>query len=203
MRSADYTDEEKRKLGKQEKGNRRLSPYPRFSPITHHLSLFPNRRRLLAFAAAEVIQSGAANATLLLHFNFCDPRRMQRENSLDALAVGNSAHSECFVKSAAFAANHYASEYLDSFLVPFHNPGMNAHAIAHGKLRRVAFLLFFLDGINDLIHKTPLSLPRRSLDEGGPARWTGEHFHSCEVRLQIENRNTGFSRSIVSSMEIR
>jgi hypothetical protein len=29
---------------------------------------------------------------------------------------------------------------------------MNAHAVAHGKLRRVAFLLFFLDGINELVH---------------------------------------------------
>src|SRR4030095_5975177 len=135
MRSADYTDEEKRKLGKQEKGNRRLSPYPRFSPITHHLSLFPNRRRLLAFAAAEVIQSGAANATLLLHFNFCDPRRMQRENSLDALAVGNSAHRKGFIKSATFTDTHNSSEYLDSFLVSFHNPGMNAHRVATGNLR--------------------------------------------------------------------
>ena len=77
---------------------------------------------------------------------------MQRENALDTLAVGDSAHGECFIKSAAFAANHYASEYLDSFLVPFHNASMNAHAVADGKLRRVASLLFFLDGIDNLIH---------------------------------------------------
>ena len=77
---------------------------------------------------------------------------MQRKNALDALAVGDSAHGECFIESAAFATNHYASEYLDSFLVPFHNASMNAHAVADGKLRRVASLLFFLDGIDNLIH---------------------------------------------------
>jgi TorA maturation chaperone TorD len=55
---------------------------------------------------------------------------MQWENAFDALAVGDSAHGECFIKSAAFAANHYASEYLDSFLVPFHNASVNAHAVA-------------------------------------------------------------------------
>jgi hypothetical protein len=57
MRSADYTDEEKRKLGKQEKENRRLSfilaRHP--SPAIYHWPLFPDRRRFLAFAAAEVI----------------------------------------------------------------------------------------------------------------------------------------------------
>jgi len=77
---------------------------------------------------------------------------VQRENALDTLAVGDSAHGECFIKSATFAANHYASEYLDSFLVPFHNASVNAHAVADGKLRRVASLLFFLDGIDNLIH---------------------------------------------------
>jgi hypothetical protein len=77
---------------------------------------------------------------------------MQWENAFDALAVGDSAHGECFIKSAAFATNYYASEYLDSFLVPFHNASMNAHAVADGKLRRVASLLFFLDGIDNLIH---------------------------------------------------
>jgi len=77
---------------------------------------------------------------------------MQWENALDALAVGDSAHGECFIESAAFAANHYASEYLDSFLVPFHNASVNAHAVADGKLRRVASLLFLLDGIDNLIH---------------------------------------------------
>src|SRR5436309_1067831 len=114
--------------------------------------LFSDGRRFLAFAGSKVIQSGAANATLLLHLDFCDSRRMQRENALDALAVRDSAYGECFVKSAAFTANHYACEYLDSFLVPFRNASMNAHAVADGKLRRVASSLFFLDGIDDLTH---------------------------------------------------
>src|SRR6266568_844205 len=127
---------------------------------------------------------------------------MQRENSLNALAIRNSAHGKCFVKSAAFTADHYASEYLDSFLVPFHNPGMNAHAVAHGKLRRVAFLLFFLDGINDLIHENFLSLPRRSLDEGGPPAGRANIFIRAKQDCKLKIGTQALSGSTVSSMEI-
>jgi hypothetical protein len=127
---------------------------------------------------------------------------MQRENSLDALAVGNSAHSECFVKSAAFTANHYAGEYLDSFLIPFHHPGMNSHAVAHGKLRRVAFLLFCLNGIDDLIHDKILSLPRRSFDEGGPPAERANIFIRANADCKLKIGTQAFSGSIVSSMEI-
>ena len=105
-----------------------------FRHVVRGYKLFSDRRRFLAFAGSKIIQSGAANATLLLHFDFCDPRRMEGEYTLHALAVGDSAHGECFVKSAAFAANHYASEYLDSLLVPLHNPGMNADAVTYRKL---------------------------------------------------------------------
>lgn len=77
---------------------------------------------------------------------------MHRENSFYALAIGNSADGKRFIKSAAFAANHNTGKYLDSFLVPFYDPGVNAHAVADGKLRRLAFLLFFLNGINNYIH---------------------------------------------------
>ena len=59
--------------------------------------LFSYRRRFLAFAGTEVIQSGATNAALLFHFHLRDPRRMQWENALDTFAVGNSADCKHFV----------------------------------------------------------------------------------------------------------
>ena len=82
---------------------------------------------------------------------------MQWKNTLHALAVGDSAHGECFIESPALTANDYASKYLDSFFVPFHHPGVHAHAIPDGKRRGVTSVLFFLNCIDDLIHeKFPL-----------------------------------------------
>ncbi len=86
---------------------------------------------------------------------------MQRKYTLNAFSVGDSAHGECFIESPALTANDYASKYLDSFLVPFHHAGVNAHAIPDRKRRGVASVLFFLNGIDDLIHEK-FPLPARS-----------------------------------------
>jgi len=74
-------------------------------------------------------------------------------------SVGDSAHGECFIESPALTANDYASKYLDSFFVPFHHSGVNAHAIPDRKRCGVASVLFFLNGIDDLIHENPPPRP--------------------------------------------
>src|SRR4030095_8292878 len=82
---------------------------------------------------------------------------MQRKYTLNAFSVGDSAHGECFVESPALTANHNASEYLDSFLVPFNDTGVDPHAVTNRKRGPVAFVLFLLNSIDDLIHeKFPL-----------------------------------------------
>jgi len=86
---------------------------------------------------------------------------MQRKYTLNAFSVGDSAHGECFIESPALTANDYASKYLDSFFVPFHHAGVNTHAIPDRKRRGVASVLFFLNGIDDLIHEK-FPLPARS-----------------------------------------
>jgi hypothetical protein len=78
---------------------------------------------------------------------------VQWKHTLYTFALRDSAHGECFVQSPTFTANDNASEYLDSFLVAFHDTGMNAHAIPNRKLRYFASVLFFLNGIDDLIHE--------------------------------------------------
>src|SRR6266536_5357597 len=129
--------------------------------------LLAHRCCFLAFAGTKIIQSGAANASLLLHLDFCDARRMQRENSLHAFAIRDSAHGERFVESASFTANHYARKYLDSFLVSLHNPRMDADAVADLECVGVGFLLFFLDGIDDLVHKNSSQSGRRASNTQG------------------------------------
>ena len=100
---------------------------------------------------------------------------MERENSLHALTIRNAPNSECFVESASFTANDYAGKYLDSFFVSFYDARVNAYAVADRKRRQIALLLFFLDDVDDLIHKVI------------PARATaGAHSHSEGSILQIE-----------------
>ena len=78
---------------------------------------------------------------------------MQGKYSLDALTVRDAAHSESFVEPATLAADHYSRKDLNSFLVSFHDARVHAHAIANRKRFGIAFLLFFLNRIDDLIHK--------------------------------------------------
>src|SRR5437773_12018351 len=78
---------------------------------------------------------------------------MQRENSLHALTIRDTPNGERFVKSASFTADHHAGKYLDSFFIAFDNARVNTHAIADRKRRQIGFLLFFLDDVDDGIHK--------------------------------------------------
>ena len=78
---------------------------------------------------------------------------MQGEYPLDALAVRDAAHGEHFIESATLPADHYPRKDLNPFLVSFHDAGVHAHAIANRKRFDIIFLLFFLNRIDDLIHK--------------------------------------------------
>src|SRR5262245_38719979 len=77
---------------------------------------------------------------------------MQRKYPLNALAVRDATHGESFVDPATLAADHYAGKDLNSFLISFDDASMYAHAIANRKRLGIALLLFFLNGIDDLIH---------------------------------------------------
>jgi hypothetical protein len=92
---------------------------------------------------------------------------MQREYPLDAFTVRDAAHRERFIQSATLSADHYPGENLDSFLISFHNAVVHAHAIANRKRFGIIFLLFFLNRIDDLIHKLVAS--RAAAGEHFPA----------------------------------
>src|SRR6266436_6890101 len=78
---------------------------------------------------------------------------MQWKHSLHALAVRDPAHGESFIQPAALTTDHNARKDLDSFLVAFYHSCMYTHAVANRKRRDLAFLLLFLNDINDLVHK--------------------------------------------------
>ena len=78
---------------------------------------------------------------------------MHWKDALHTFAVGDSTHRERLIQTAAFSADYRTGEHLDSLLVSLENTRMNAYTVANGKRRRVALLLLFLDGINNLIHR--------------------------------------------------
>src|SRR6266446_8848773 len=112
---------------------------------------------------------------------------MKRENAFDTFAVGNAPHGECFVKPAPFAANHDAGENLNPLLVALHHSRVHADAIAHGKLRSIALLLLFFDGVNNAVHNYPSDCPAVASVKAGPAAgrtFSGERAENANRNLQ-------------------
>src|SRR5204862_7896681 len=61
--------------------------------------------RRLAGASAQVIELGAAHLALAHHGHRVDQRRIDREDALHALAIGDLAHGEGLVQPAALAGD--------------------------------------------------------------------------------------------------
>jgi hypothetical protein len=103
---------------------------------------------------------------------------VQRKYSLNTLAVRNASHGKSFVEPATLPADHYTRKDLDAFLVSFHDASMHSDAIANRKRFGIGFLLFLLNGIDDLIHKLVASRVA-----------AGAHSPSKEPVLQPEIAN--------------
>src|SRR6266446_7733082 len=101
---------------------------------------------------------------------------MQWKHSLHTFAVRDSAHGESFIQAAALTTDHDARKDLDSFLVAFYHTRVYTHAVANRKRRDIAFLLLFLNNINDLVHKLVASRAA-----------AGAHLPSKSTLLQLEN----------------
>ena len=65
------------------------------------------------------------------------------------------------------AANDYTRKYLDSFFISLHDPRMNADGVAYFKDVGVAFLLFFFDSTDDLVHKNSSQSRTQSFQQRG------------------------------------
>jgi hypothetical protein len=77
---------------------------------------------------------------------------MHGENALDAFAVGDTADGEALGDATALAADHDASEDLDTFLVAFAHFGVHAHAVADLELHEVGLELVFGDVFENRLH---------------------------------------------------
>src|SRR5262249_52348534 len=92
--------------------------------------LFPDQGGAFADAFAEVSQFGPAHFAAAFDLHFFDAGRVDGENAFHAFAVADPADSERLVETAAAPADDDAGKNLDSFLVAFHDFGVDADGIA-------------------------------------------------------------------------
>jgi hypothetical protein len=73
----------------------------------------------LALQLAQVVEARAPHVALRDHLDLLDARRVQREDALDADAVGDLADGERRARATAVLTDHDALEDLDALLVAF------------------------------------------------------------------------------------
>ena len=89
----------------------------------------------LAGSLAKVIEFCASCFAAADRLDIDDVRRMQREDSLDALVIDDPPHSECFADAAASSGNYSAGEYLYTLFVAFLDAATDIYGIAYFKVR--------------------------------------------------------------------
>src|SRR3954469_1880822 len=83
-----------------------------------------------AEAVAQVGQLGTADTAFAFDLDPFHARRMEREDALDTLTITDTANGEGGIQTAATASDDDARKNLDTFLVTFHDFGVDAHGVA-------------------------------------------------------------------------
>ena len=124
-----------------------------FALALHLLALGDAGR--LAAPAAQIIELGPAHPAAPHHLDRVDQRRMDREDALDALAIGNLAHGEILVQPAARAADADALIGLHARALAFDHLDVDAQRVAGTEFGDFAFLgerrsLLFFELLDDI-----------------------------------------------------
>src|SRR5262249_5379108 len=91
--------------------------------------------RRLAAAAAQVIELGAADLAAAHQLDAGDPRAVEREDALDAFAVGDLAHGEGGVQPGILAGDADALEGLDALARALDHLDVDDDRVARAELR--------------------------------------------------------------------
>src|SRR5712671_3380045 len=86
--------------------------------------------RRLAPAAAQVIQLGPPHRAAAHDLDRADPRRIERENALDPLAVGDLAQCEVRVDPGVLAGDAHPLEGLYAFAFALDDADADLHRVA-------------------------------------------------------------------------
>jgi hypothetical protein len=117
----------------------------RFASISRALGAVLDGRGGFALAGAEVVEFCAAHGTPALDLDLGDAGRMQRKDTLDPLAVGNTANGEVRVDAGPLSANHNTRVDLDPLLVAFDDAGVDFDGVADGETTGFRLELFGFD----------------------------------------------------------
>jgi len=115
----------------------------------------------LAAQFAQVVELGAANVSAGYDFNVLKDGRVDREDPLDADAVGNLADRERLANAAVLTADDDALENLDSLLIALDDLDMHFDRITdleRGDIFPHLFKFQKIDGVHWLILLVCLSL---------------------------------------------
>ena len=123
---------------------------PRFCSVGLQLNLF---RYLcsLAYAAAQVVQLGAADFTAAYNLELCYVRGVYRERLLNAYAVRDAADGNRLVNAGVLLGNDDALENLNTLAVALLDLRVYLNGIADLELRQIALELL-LGQYFDQIH---------------------------------------------------
>src|SRR5665213_2794030 len=89
----------------------------------------------LAGQAAQEIELGTAHGAAAHHLDLGDARRIEREDALDTLAVGDLAQREVGIDARILARNAYAFEGLDAFALALDHLDANLERVAGPEFR--------------------------------------------------------------------
>src|SRR6267378_2199629 len=119
--------------------------------------------RPFAGEAAQVIELRPADHPATHYFDRGDPRRIERKDAFNSLAVGDLAQGEVRVDAGVLAGNANSFEGLDALALAFDHPDHDAHRITRLEFRHrpvggELFDLLALDLLKKIHHTTSRSL---------------------------------------------
>src|SRR5579859_1443854 len=91
--------------------------------------------RRLAAAITQIIELGATDVTTADHFDLGDIRGVEREDTLDAFAVGDLAHGERAVQAGIAAGDDDALVSLQTLAGAFDHLDVDLDGVARGEVR--------------------------------------------------------------------
>src|SRR6478672_7868879 len=108
--------------------------------------------RGLARGGAQIVELRAAHASTANDVQIADHRAVNREDALDADAVGDLANGERLAHAAAAPCDAHAFERLEPLLFPFLHSHVHAEGVTRAKGRNVRAEIFLL-GFDEYMHR--------------------------------------------------
>jgi len=96
---------------------------------------------------AQIVQLGAANLTMLVHFNAVDVGRIQGEDTLHTYGARHLTNSETLLVTVTYDLNDHTTVELDTLLRTLDNFVTNGDGIARGESLELLASLFSLGTI--------------------------------------------------------